>query len=96
MKGTVEGKSHQFDFSLSSIGESMGEGTGIPAAFGAILMNRGKITEKGVLPPEACVNPMDFLGLMQETLGLEGATSEESPLIIESIDYEGNVERVEL
>jgi hypothetical protein len=33
---------------------------------------------------------------MQETLGLEGATSEGSPLIIESIDSEGNIERVEL
>jgi saccharopine dehydrogenase (NAD+, L-lysine-forming) len=96
VKGIMDGKPHQFDFSLSSIGESMGEGTGIPAAFGAILMNRGKITEKGVLPPEACVNPPDFLGLMQETLGLEGATSEGSPLIIESINSEGSVERVEL
>ncbi|MGY5876115.1 MAG: saccharopine dehydrogenase NADP-binding domain-containing protein [Candidatus Thorarchaeota archaeon] len=96
MKGTVEGKPHQFDFSLSSVGQSMGEGTGIPAALGAILMNRGKITEKGVLPPEACVNPLDFLGLMQEFLGLEGATSEGSPLIIESIDADGKIERVSL
>jgi saccharopine dehydrogenase (NAD+, L-lysine-forming) len=96
IRGKMEGKPHQFDFSMSSIGESMGEGTGIPAAFGAILMNRRKITEKGVLPPEACVKPLDFLGLMQETLGLEGATSEGSPLIIESINSDGSIERVEL
>ncbi len=96
IKGLVEGTPHRFDFSLSSVGESMGEGTGIPAAFGAILMNRSKITEKGVIPPEVGVNPLDFLGLMQETLGLDGATSEGSPLIIESIDHQGNVERVEL
>ncbi len=96
IKGIEDGEPRQYDFSMASIGQSMGEGTGIPAALGAILMLRGKITEKGVLPPEACVNPIDFLGLMQEHLKLDKMTGGESPLIIESIDKDGNVEQLEM
>jgi len=96
VKGKLDGKPHRFDFSLVSVGQSMGEGTGIPAAIGAILMQKGKITEKGVLPPEGCVNPFEFLLEMQKHLGLESLDSEESPLIIESTDSEGNVERATL
>jgi saccharopine dehydrogenase (NAD+, L-lysine-forming) len=96
LKGIEDGEFRQYNFQMSSIGQSMGEGTGIPAAFGAILMKRGKITEKGVLPPEACVNPIDFLGLMQEQLKLEGMTGGGSPLIIESIDKDANVEQLKM
>ncbi|TFG08051.1 saccharopine dehydrogenase [Candidatus Thorarchaeota archaeon] len=96
MKGTAEGKPHQFDFSLASEGQSMGEGTGIPAAIGALLMQRGKVSGRGVLPPEACINPLEFLGLMQEYLKLDDVTGEGSPLIIESIDHEGNTKRIDL
>ncbi|MHA1288691.1 MAG: saccharopine dehydrogenase family protein [Candidatus Thorarchaeota archaeon] len=96
IKGIEDGEPRQYDFSMASVGQSMGEGTGIPAALGAILMQRGKITEKGVLPPEVSVNPLDFLGLMQEYLKLDKMTGGESPLIIESIDKDGNVERLEM
>jgi saccharopine dehydrogenase (NAD+, L-lysine-forming) len=96
LKGIEDGEPRQYDFSMASIGQSMGEGTGIPAALGAILMIRGKITEKGVLPPEGCVNPLDFLGLMQEYLKLDAMTGGESPLIIESIDKDGKVEQLEM
>lgn len=96
LKGIEDGEFRQYNFQMSSIGQSMGEGTGIPAAFGAILMKRGKITEIGVLPPEACVNPLDFLGLMQEHLKLDGMTGKGSPLIIESIDKEGHIEQLKM
>lgn len=96
MKGIEDGEPKQYDFSMASIGQSMGEGTGIPAALGAILMHRGKITEKGVLPPEGCVKPIDFLGLMQEHLKLDNMTGGESPLIIESIDKDGKLERLKM
>lgn len=96
IKGVEDGEFRQYNFQMSSIGQSMGEGTGIPAAFGAILMHRGKVNEKGVLPPEACVGPLDFLGLMQEHLKLDKMTGGESPLIIESIDKDGNVEQLEM
>ena len=81
-------------FSLASDNQAMGEGTGIPAAFGAALMKRGMIKEKGVLPPEACIEPLDFLNIMQEHLDLEKVGGTGSPLIIESIDDRGNVERI--
>ena len=96
LKGIEDGKPHQYDFSMASVGQSMGEGTGIPAALGAVLMKRGKITEKGVLPPEACVNPMDFLGIMQKHLKLDKVSGGDSPLIIESISEDGKIERLEL
>jgi saccharopine dehydrogenase (NAD+, L-lysine-forming) len=96
IKGKKAGKPHQYNFSMASVGQSMGEGTGIPAAIGAALMHRGKIQEKGVLPPEACVNPMDFLAVMQSFLKLEGITGQGSPLIIESIDAEGEVKHLSL
>jgi saccharopine dehydrogenase (NAD+, L-lysine-forming) len=96
IKGIEDGAFRQYNFQMSSIGQSMGEGTGIPAAFGAILMHRGKITEKGVLPPEACVRPLDFLGLMQEHLKLDRMTGGGSPLIIESIDKDGNLEHLDM
>ncbi|MFX0115032.1 MAG: saccharopine dehydrogenase family protein [Candidatus Hodarchaeota archaeon] len=96
VQGKIEGKSHSFVFSLASEGQALGEGTGIPAALGAILMMRGLIREKGVLPPEACINPADFLKVMQEYLGVENIGGEGSLLLIESIDDEGNIERLSL
>jgi saccharopine dehydrogenase-like NADP-dependent oxidoreductase len=39
----------------------IGIGTGIPASIGASLLAIGKIREKGVLPPEACIEPEWFL-----------------------------------
>ncbi|MFW9841783.1 MAG: saccharopine dehydrogenase family protein [Candidatus Thorarchaeota archaeon] len=96
MKGIEDGHPQEYHFSMASVGQSMGEGTGIPAALGAVLMKRGKISGKGVLPPEACVNPLDFLGIMQEHLKLDGVSSGESPLIIESIDTDGKATRLEI
>jgi saccharopine dehydrogenase (NAD+, L-lysine-forming) len=96
VRGILDGKSHEYNFSLASIGQAMGESTGIPAAIGAILMQRGKITEKGVLPPEGCVVPMDVLLMMKDYLGLKEVTGGGSPLIIESINHEGKVEKIDI
>lgn len=96
ISGRRKGKPHQYIFSLASVGQAMGEGTGIPAALGATLMKRGKIKEKGVLPPEACILPLDFLSIMQEYLKLEKISGEGSPLLIESIDADGNIEHLSL
>jgi saccharopine dehydrogenase (NAD+, L-lysine-forming) len=60
-----DGNPHQYVFSLASESQAMGEGTGMPAAFGAVLMNRGLIEGKGVLPPEACIKPLEFLSIMR-------------------------------
>lgn len=94
--GKKQGKPHQFVFSMASRGQAMGEGTGIPAAFGATLMQRGRIQDKGVLPPEACIKPLEFLAVMQEFLKLKKVTGKGSPLRIESIDADGHKEELSL
>ncbi|NHI82865.1 MAG: saccharopine dehydrogenase [Candidatus Thorarchaeota archaeon] len=96
VRGILDGNPHEYDFSLASVGRAMGDSTGIPAAIGAILMYRGKVKGKGVLPPEACIVPMDLLLMMKEVLGLKEVTGEGSPLIIESIDHKGNVETIDI
>jgi len=40
----------------------MAPGTAIPASICAQMLARGEIKEKGVVPPEACVEPKKFLG----------------------------------
>ncbi len=93
--GTKDGEYRQFVFQLASKSQALGEGTGIPAAIGAILMNRGKITEKGVLPPEGCVNPLDFIGMIQ-SVAKRDKDEDSFEVIIESIDKDGNVQRLSL
>jgi len=94
-KGRRKGKPHQYVFSMASMSQAMGAGTGIPAALGAILMNQGKITEKGVFPPEGGVNPLDFLKLANKAFNLEEENeSGDSTLIVESIDFEGKIKRI--
>jgi len=94
VKGKKADKDHTIVFSLASEDQALGEGTGMPVAFGAIMLQRDLITDKGVLPPEACVNPMEFLGILQEHLSLETASGGASPLTIESIDAEGKTEKI--
>jgi lysine 6-dehydrogenase len=36
-------------------------GTGVPASLGAQWLGQGKIKEKGVLPPEECIDSGRFL-----------------------------------
>ncbi|MHA2154190.1 MAG: saccharopine dehydrogenase family protein [Candidatus Hodarchaeales archaeon] len=94
VKGKKADLEHTIVFSLASADQALGEGTGMPVAFGAIMLQRGLVTDKGVLPPEACVDPMEFLGILQEHLSLETASGGSSPLTIESIDAEGNIEKI--
>lgn len=94
--GKEGGEPHKYVFSLASRGEAMGEGTGIPAAFGAALIKRGKVKSKGVFPPEGCILPLDFLEIMQEYLKLDQVGGKGSPLTIESVDAKGNVDKLTL
>lgn len=91
--GKKNGKSHKYIFSMASQGQALGEGTGIPAAMGVILMNRGKIKEKGVLPPEGCVNPLDFISLIGEIVRPEKDKKSFEGLVIDSIDENGSTTR---
>jgi len=96
VEGLKENKPHKIIFTLESESQAMGEGTGLPVAFGAIMLQRKLITEHGVLPPEAVVNPIEFLNVMQEYLNLDSATGGPSPLTIESVDSEGSIEMLKL
>ncbi len=91
-KGRKDGEDHTYVFSMSSASKGMGEGTGMPAAFGAILMATGKIKDKGVFPPEKGVNPLDAFRLLVE--GFKAGKGETLPLYIEHIDANGNKEQV--
>ena len=95
VQGRKDGEPHTYIFSMSSRTGGVGEGTGIPAALGAILMSQGRITRKGVFPPEAAVNPLELLKLADTAVkhfGMPGGL----PIAIEHIDKDGNREMVEL
>ena len=53
-------KSKKRKIIFSSVGR-LGRATGIPVSIGAIMIAQGKIEMKGVHPPEACIEPNDFL-----------------------------------
>ncbi|VUT24138.1 MAG: Saccharopine dehydrogenase [Candidatus Methanolliviera sp. GoM_oil] len=92
VKGKLNGEPHQYHFTATSKGTGMGEGTAIPASIGSHLMANGEIKEKGVFPPEACIDPMTFLDVVKTKESLKKG----EPLIFESIDKDGNVTRMEI
>lgn len=92
VKGRKDGAACEYRMHMASASSALGEGTGIPAALGVMLVQRGRVTAKGVLPPEACVDPADFLGLVQEIPQLsDGATT-----FIEHVGSDGTVTQVPL
>lgn len=95
VKGEKDGEPSTFVFQMSSSGMGMGEGTGIPAAMGAIMMGQGKITLKGAFPPEAAVNPMDMIQLAGELIKSSGK-GDSVPIYIEQIDKDGKVNVIDL
>jgi saccharopine dehydrogenase (NAD+, L-lysine-forming) len=94
VKGYKDGVKDTYIFSMSSRGQGMGEGTGIPAAIGAMIMATGKIREKGVLPPEACVNPTDLLELAKTSVKTAGGKG--FPIVVEHIDKDGKSQTLDL
>ncbi len=94
VKGKKDGEPMEYRLHSASRGRALGEGTGIPAALGVILMQQGKITAKGVLPPEGCVNPADFIALAKQLGGYE--KEKEGGLYMEMVDKAGKVSRLEL
>ena len=99
VKGKKNGEYKEFRFHMASKSQALGEGTGIPAAMGAILMHRGKVEGKGVMPPEACMNPKDLLALMPEVMDLDKKTEGGESFggfIIESVDKNGNVSKMNM
>jgi len=93
--GRKDGAEHRYVFSMSSGEAGAGEGTGIPAALGAILMLRGKAAGPGVFPPEAAVDPVELIGLAKDVVGHFGMGGG-LPLTLEHHDAGGTVTRVDL
>lgn len=92
VKGKSNGNFREYRFHLASKSQALGEGTGIPAAMGAIMMNKGKIYGKGVMPPEACVNPMEFISIISEVMDLGKKDSDDfKGIIIEKVDENGTI-----
>ena len=94
--GLRHGKPRAYRFSLSSGSMALGEGTGIPAAMGAILLQEGKVKGPGVVPPEAGIDPVDFLMLVKPVLAATPGAGTFEGVVLEKIDESGAVERVPL
>jgi saccharopine dehydrogenase (NAD+, L-lysine-forming) len=82
-------------FQLSSETAGAGEGTGIPAAAGALLMARGEIQRTGVFPPEAGVSPLPLLMTAFQAVQALGKGGRDS-IRIEMIDADGEVSELPL
>jgi saccharopine dehydrogenase (NAD+, L-lysine-forming) len=91
VKGKKNDQSLEVRFHMASKSQALGEGTGIPVAIAAMLMATGKITRKGIYPPEGCMNPLDFIRLvppvLEKTRDPDNPKTEE--LIVEIIDEHG-------
>lgn len=98
-KGKKDGVYQEYRFHMASRSQALGEGTGIPAAMGVMLMAMGKVKGPGILPPEACVDPLDFIGLITKVMKLdekkEGGDSF-GGVIVERIDETGRVEKLDI
>lgn len=94
VKGTKDGDSHTYVFSMFSKGAGAGEGTGIPAALGAMLMAQGKIREKGVVPPEAGVVPAEMLELAGTVIKGTGL-ADGVPIFIDHTGPDGRTESID-
>lgn len=93
VKGKKDEKAVEYRYHTASGSTALGEGTGVPAAVGAMMLQQGKITAKGVLPPEACVDPVEFFDILKPLLlsREEKTDSKERTVFIEQIDEDGRV-----
>jgi saccharopine dehydrogenase (NAD+, L-lysine-forming) len=98
VKGKKGGRREEYRVHMASEGAALGEGTGVPAAMGVILMDQGKITAKGVLPPEGCVDPNDIIRLRStmKAVKKKGRKKAVELLYAERIDARGKAQRIDL
>ena len=98
VKGKKAGRREEYRVHMASEGAALGEGTGVPAAMGVILMDQGKITAKGVLPPEGCVDPNDIIRLRStmKPVKKKGRKQPVEVLYAERIDSRGKTQRIDL
>ena len=92
--GTQDGARNEYRVHMTSTSDGLGEGTGIPAAIGALLMLEGQVDGPGVRPPEAAVDPADFLDRWRgiQVVGEESGAA----VLIEHIDPDGVVHDLDI
>ncbi len=98
-KGTRRGAYREYRFHLASRSQALGEGTAIPAVIGVLLMLQGKITVRGVVPPEAAVNPMEFIGMVPNVMKVDAKKEGGAGfggVMVQEIDADGNVKNLDL
>jgi len=94
VKGRKAGKQQEYRVHTVSSDKALGEGTGIPAAVGAILLGQGKLKDKGVLPPEACVDPKEFIEVVKPLMDMTEQSDGKAPdssIIFEHVDETGKI-----
>ncbi len=99
VKGKKNGEALEYRIHTYSSSQALGEGTGIPAAAGAIMLQQGKVAGKGVLPPEGCIKPLEFIEVyrpLAEMADSDVGKTGESSLLIEQVDARGNVTTLDL
>jgi len=65
MKMIVQGErgGKQVTYTADMVG-STAAGTGLPVSIAALMLDAGEITAKGVVAPEACIDPKTYLAQM--------------------------------
>lgn len=98
VSGSKGGESLEFRLHTYSSSQALGEGTGIPAAAGAIMMQQGKVSGRGVIPPEGCIQPRAFIDVylpLMEASDTDSGKSGESSLLIEQVNARGEVTHID-
>lgn len=98
-KGRKNGKYEEYRFHMASKSQALGEGTGIPAAMGGILIQQGKIPQKGVMPPEACIDPNAFIQLFSTVMELDQKKTDGDSfggVMVQKMDENGHIETLEI
>ena len=95
VRGKHHGEARGVIFHLASETQALGEGTGIPAAMGTILVATGKVDRLGVLPPEAAVDPFDFLALLPQVMPSSEDGKGFDGVKVEMIDAQGRTQSLD-
>jgi len=60
VEGLEDGQRVRYTYHVSNIGGGMAGFTGVPLAVGTVMLGLGLVRERGVLAPEACIDPDEF------------------------------------
>jgi len=93
-----DGTPREYRFHMASRSQALGEGTGIPAALGTLMLQQGKVKGPGVFPPEGCMDPGDFITAIPQVMALDDKKEGGEAfggVIVESVDEHGNVKKLD-